>query len=724
MLKILSVKHSWGQKHHRIHGKVLVTSVAVLFVVGVSVVIPVTQVAAASPIQHVVIIMEENHTFDSYFGAFPGVTNGATLPAASNPLPHDMDHTGPRARFAIDGGAMDGFDPLGMVQYQQSDIPVWWAYAQHFGLSENFYSSAASGSTPNHIAMIAAQTGGDDDTVHVNGCLSPANDVVLQRDAGGNASFGQPCYNIPSIPAELTAAGLSWKYYGVAPIWDAPQYIQSIKNTPPVQTTQILTDIKNNQLPNVSFVTPGQDSQADHPPQPTQPGQNFVSSIVNAIMRSSAWGSTAIFITWDDFGGFYDNVIPPRVDGIGLGPRVPLLVISPWAKPGYISNNQGEFASFDKFIEETFGLPSLGQRDSLASTSDLMDFFNFSQAPDPRLIEAKLPYSNVLQVPITSSEAASGHPSTVNPTSGGPDTVFTFEVMYNNSTTPSVHNVVIDGSNTIPMTFLKQIGKLSEYTATTTLPAGSHTYTFQFAAGSQSWQLPLNSTPFSGPQVLPFDITSFKVTPNTGAQQLGQPVTFSCIYTSPAGLTPVTAQIVIDNTAYALTVTGGTAQTGIHYQYTAPSLPQGSHFFELQFDDGSGLRTIQEYTVDITPIYLRNSSVTPTSGNSSTPFTFSTVYTGPDAATQVDVVVNGTSYPMSLVSGNPTTGATYSATLTLPSGSNNYAFYATDGPNAWGDPATPGVYTGLTVTVKGAPPVMSRIRAVRPNIGPYPIEPP
>ena len=679
-----------------------------------------------NPIQHVVVIMEENHTFDNYFGDYPGVgTFGITEPPASNPLPHDIDHSGPRTRFAIDGGAMDGFDPLGKVEYQPSDIPVYWAYAQHFGLGENFFSSAASGSTPNHIAMIAGQTGGDDDTVHVSGCLSPANDVVLQRDASGNASYGQPCYNIPSIPAELTTAGLSWKYYGVAPIWDAPQYIQALKNSPPVQTTQILTDIKNNQLPNVSFVTPGQDSQADHPPQPTQPAQNFVSSIVNAIMRSPAWSSTAIFVTWDDFGGWYDHVPPPVVDGIGLGPRVPLLVISPWAKPGYLGANQGEFASFDKFIEETFGLPSLGARDSLPGTSDLMDFFNFTQTPDPTLIEKALPYSKVLSVPITASEVAvGGHPSSVNPPSGGPDTLFTFEVMYQNSATPTVHNVVIDGSTTIPMTFQKMTGKLAEYTATTKLPAGPHTYTFQFSAGSQSWQLPLNSVPFSGPQVLPFDITSFKVTPNTGAQQLGQPVTFSCTYTSPAGLTPVTAQIVIDDKAYAMTATGGTAQTGIHYQYTASNLGQGTHQFELQFDDGSGLRTIQEYSVDITPIYLRNSVVTPTSGNSSTPFTFTTIYYGANSPTVADVVIDGTSYPLSYVSGSPATGATYSATLTLPSGQHSFAFYVNDGTNAWSDPVTPGVYTGLTVSVKGARAVRSRIRALRPNIGPYPYNPP
>jgi len=167
----------------------------------------------------------------------------------------------------------------------------------------------------------------------------------------------------------------------------------------------------------------------------------------------------------------------------------------------------------------------------------------------------------------------------------------------------------------------------------------------------------------------------------------------------------------------------GTATTGIHYQYTTSSLGQGTHYFQLQFDDGSGLRTQQEYSVDITPIYLKNSSVTPTSGTSSTNFTFSTVYTGPDPATQVDVVVDGTSHPMSLVSGNPTSGATYSATLTLPAGTHNYAFYATDGTNDWSDPPTPGVYSGLAVSAKGAAPRVSKIRAPRRDNAPYAYDP-
>ena len=415
---------------------------------------------------------------------------------------------------------------------------------------------------------------------------------------------------------------------------------------------------------------------------------------------------------------------PPQVDGIGLGPRVPLLVISPWAKPGYIGDQQGEFASFDKFIEAVFNLPSLGARDSLASTSNLMDFFNFSQKPDAKLIEAKVPYSNVLSVPNVGGAAIGGaHPSTVTPASGGPDTVFTYDVMYQNSATPTVHNLVIDGSTKIPMSFKKTVGKMQEWEATSTLAAGPHTYTFQFGDGTNSWQLPLNSIPFSGPQVMPFSLTGLKLTPGNGAQQLGQPVTFSVIYKSSAGKTPVTAQINIDNNVHALNAVSGTPTKGIHYQYTTPHLTQGTHYFQLQFDDGSGLRTQQEYSIDITPIYLQASSVSPASGSTSTNFTFSTTYTGPDPATEVDVVVDGTSHPMSLQSGNPSTGAVYQATLSLSSGKHDFAFYATDGTNEWSDPVTPGTYSGLTVSAKGAAAVHSKIRAPKPDNAPYAYDP-
>ena len=179
---------------------------------------------------------------------------------------------------------MDNFAPLGRVQYQRSDMPVDSDYAVHFGLGDNFFTSAASSSTPNHLAMVTAQTAGEDETVSgVKGCASPLNNVVLQRDTLGNESFGQPCYSVPTVAGELTQAGLSYKFYGNLPAWDASQWIPSLDNVPTVPATSIITDTVNNRLPTVSFVTPNNDPTSDHAPEPTQPAQisNHRSSIAS-----------------------------------------------------------------------------------------------------------------------------------------------------------------------------------------------------------------------------------------------------------------------------------------------------------------------------------------------------------------------------------------------------------------------------------------------------------
>jgi phospholipase C len=692
-------------------------------------VLPVGASTQPNPISHVVVIMEENHTFDSYFGDFPGVAGtkwGVTEPEAPDPMPHDLNHTGPRAYGAIDDGAMDNFDPLGDVQYKQSDIPTYWAYAENYGLGENFFTSVEGNSTPNHLSMVAAQSAGDFQTTIQNGCKAPLNDVLLQRSAAtGTESFGRPCYNINSIPAELTAAGYSWKYYGVSPAWDAPLFIQPLSNTPTISDTQIITDAEQNELPNVSFVTPNGIVGSDHPPSPTQPAQNLVASIVNAIMQSPAWSSTAIFITWDDFGGFYDHIAPPHVDGVGLGPRVPLLVISPYAKPGYIGDVQGEFASFDKFIEETFGLPSLGQRDSLATTSDLMDFFNFSQTPDPTLIEPMLPYSPVLTVPKGSAiPLPSGiSPSTLSPTSGGPGTTFTYQVVYDNGTAPTTHNVVVDGT-AITMSAAKQLSKgATLYTATDTLSPGPHTYYFDFATSSGSWDLPNNNVPFTGPQVAPFNLTKVSVSPATGSQ-LGRPLTIKVTYTSPAGNSAKTADAVIDDVRYPMTAISGTPATGVVYKFSTSSLSEGEHDFQLAFDDGSGLQTFYEgWELAVSPIILESSAVSPASGTTSTSFTFSTVYYGPDAPTQVDVVIDGNPYPLSLTSGSPSTGATYSMTTTLGTGTHTFAFYATDGTSYWADPTDAGTYTGPSVSPAGTAPAPFTVTGPAPDDDEYAYDP-
>jgi phospholipase C len=679
---------------------------------------------ATTPIDHVVVIMEENHTFDNYFGAYPKA-NGVVEPAASDPLPHDLVHTSQRALFGMDGGKMDGFDALGAVQYKPSDIPTYWAYAQHFGLGDNFFTSVPSNSTPNHMAMIAGQTGGENDTVHITGCGSPMNDVVLQRNnASGAESFGEPCYNIPSAPEQLTQAGLTWKYYGTTAIWDATDWVQGLSNTTIEKGPQIIQDAENNQLPNVAYVTPGSDADSDHPPQPTQPAQNWVASIVNAIMNSPAWSSTAIFVTWDDFGGWYDHVPPPTVAGSQLGPRVPLLVISPYAKPGLISKSLGDFASFDRFIEKDFNLPSLGSKGSPTGVSDLMSYFNFAQTPNPPLIEPMLPYSGVLQVPNSTTLAVgNAQPSTVTPAAGGPNTTFTYQILYNSATPPTVHNVVVDG-NSIPMTVERTINKSEvEYSATDTLPAGRHTYTFHFSDGTSTWDLPNNNVPFTGPAVNPFALSNTNVIPNGGVLP-GRPITFKVRYTDQAGTMPTTANIVIDDVPHAMTAVSGKPTTGITYQYTAKDLAVGEHYFRLVFDDGSGPYTFEGYsTPPVTPIVLKRSKVSPTSGTTSTPFKFVTVYHGHKAATAVDVIVDGTSYPMTYVSGTAATGELYKTSMTLPAGDHTFAFFATDGTHDWGDPITPGVYSGLKVTSAAQAPPPGKIVAPAPPIqAPYPVD--
>src|SRR5207248_6721277 len=204
----------------------------------------------------------------------------------------------------------------------------------------------------------------------------------------------------------------------------------------------------------------------DHPPGALQGGENFITTQVNAVMQSPYWKSTAIFVTWDEFGGFYDHVAPPVVDGVGLGLRVPLLVISPYAKHNYISHQQGEFSSFVKFIEEDFTLPSLGQRDALASTSDLMDFFDFHQQLQPPLILPPLHYSQTLRVPSYGAGGAHQNiQAVVTPVVGGVSTNFKFYVIYCLKNTPAIHTITIDRTSSTmrPLKSAQGGGMIYEY---------------------------------------------------------------------------------------------------------------------------------------------------------------------------------------------------------------------------------------------------------------------
>jgi phospholipase C len=324
---------------------------------------------AATPITHVVVIDMENHSFDSLFGTFPGV-NGMVESRASDPLRSDYDHTGPATLAALDGGKLDAFPLRSKIQYKQADIPTYWAYAQKYALSDNFFSSMATSSTPNHMALVAGQTGGIDTTLFSPGCNSPANTLLYSRSVSGVNFWSYPCYAINSLPAELSAAGMSWRYYGFDDIWNAPEYISNLVNSPNDvrSSTQFINDVNAGHMATVSWVTPQGGLNSDHPPEMLEPAENFVADNVKAVMQSPYWSSTAIFVTWDDWGGFYDHVPPPVVDGVGLGPRVPLIVISPWVRSGYVSHQEAEFASIDKFIENTYGVPSLATRPLASAT--------------------------------------------------------------------------------------------------------------------------------------------------------------------------------------------------------------------------------------------------------------------------------------------------------------------------------------------------------------------
>ncbi len=363
-----------------------------------------------SQIQHVVFIIKENRSFDEYFGTFPGA-NGATMGQLSTgqlvPLGHTPDMTpadiGHRyfdAHAAENNGLMNGFDTeyggnivgenLALTQMTQADIPNYFAYASNFTLADNTFGAINAPSLPSHLYTIGAQSGGIFGNPQVGsnawGCDSTANTTVLQMNPEGIINEVFPCIDFQTLADELDSAGISWAGYGPIQgesgfLWNTFDAIKHIRYGPlwanVVSDTTFITDVQNGTLPAVSWLVTGQDNE--HPPGSTCLGENWTVEQLNALMASPYWSSTAIFLIWDEWGGFYDHVRPPIVDNLGLSPRVPMIVISPYAKPGYIDSTQYEPSSVLAFIETLFGLPPLTERD--ANANNITNSFNFSQTP-------------------------------------------------------------------------------------------------------------------------------------------------------------------------------------------------------------------------------------------------------------------------------------------------------------------------------------------------------
>ena len=257
--------------------------------------------------------------------------------------------------------------------YDYREIPNYWDYARHFTLCDNFFSSLAGPSEPNHLYTVAAQSGG------------------LVNNPAPNINGQDGVYTFPTMAEMLEKSGVSWKYYDEKPnphkhsLWNPMPGFKSFQKSPAlmshlVSLSEFYTDVKSGHLPEVCWIVPTA-ADSEHPPADSARGMRHVSELINAIMQSPEWKDTAIIVTWDDYGGFYDHVPPPQVDQYGYGPRVPTLVISPYAKPGYISRTAYDFTSPLKLIEERYGLPPLSTRD--AAAKDMRDCFDFGQKPLP-----------------------------------------------------------------------------------------------------------------------------------------------------------------------------------------------------------------------------------------------------------------------------------------------------------------------------------------------------
>ena len=664
--------------------------------------------AATTPISHAIFLMFENHTFDNFFGSFPGA-NGVQSAPAPNPLISDINHSHCHYVASNNQGQLDGFQASGMVSYSEADLPILWAYARQFGLSDNFFTSASSSSTPNHLYMIAGQCGGIFDTnTGALQCGAAANHLVLSMAPDGTEYMQYPCLDIQSIPGELNRAKIPWKYYVKESIWNAPGYIGTLSRSPRIiaDTNRIVSDISESKLATVSWVCPT-GSQSDHPANAVQPAQNYLAELVNAAMKSEYWPSLAIFVTWDDWGGFYDHVNPPQVDAYGLGARVPLLVISPYAVPGYISHQQGEFSSFAKFVETNWSLPSLGQRDALDTTSDLMDFFDFSQSPQAPSSVKAIPSPMMLAAQEPGSRRHTA--GTVYPQIGGPSTEFKFTVVYTLAAVPEVANVIIDGS-AHPMKIKRSApdesrdsSELSDsmapavysfYEYSSTLPVGNHTFSFSFTSGGVTEVMPFNGVLYTVP-VLPFDVTDRTAitVPLLGRTQV---FTADCNAASTVNIT--LAEIQIDGAAYPMT---RSEPKGSTFQYATDSLTEGDHWYRYVFSDGKKTGTFEiGFTPVFLPLVLTLGSVSPESGAVSTNFEFTVTYThstglAPQSAL---VYVDNSPYPMSQQSGNFSDGAVFAASVSLTSGSHKYFFVFNDGQTNNALPVGPDLYSGPTVS--------------------------
>jgi phospholipase C len=394
----------------------------------------ITAAAVSEVIQHVVIILQENRTPDNLFHGLPNAdiansgtnSSGQTVPLTETSLAtnYDLDHSHNGFVEMYDGGKMDGADKIGIrcakgaincppaqAQFQYvnpSEVMPYFQLAEQYTFGDRMFQTNQGPSFPAHQFIISGTSA---DTATSNlfasenpvvpagaaptgegaGCNAPVGTLVNMIDPSGvESSRMYPCFEHPTLTDSLDAQAVDWRYYAPSAaglsIWVGPDAIQHIRfggdwNKVILNQTQVLTDIANNQLAQVTWVIPsGQAS--DHANVNNGTGPSWVASVVNAIGNSPYWSKTVIIIAWDDWGGWYDHVPPPSIaNSYEYGFRVPLIVVSPYAKRGYVSHVAHNFGSILNLIEEVFKLPSLGYAD--ARSDDLSDCLDLTQVPPP-----------------------------------------------------------------------------------------------------------------------------------------------------------------------------------------------------------------------------------------------------------------------------------------------------------------------------------------------------
>jgi phospholipase C len=370
-------------------------------------------------IKHVVIMIQENRSFDNLFAQFPGAdgaTSGLTHTGQSVPLQEanlfaPVDGANAHWAFAreYDRGNMDGFDEVAvsgepstfLYQYvNPAQIQPYWKLAQQYALADHMFQTQGSGSFDGHQDLIRGNTEVtpaealiDSPSGEPWGCDAPSGTVTpILMSTGQETTNGPfPCFTYDTLRDLLDAKHVSWRYYlpgesiDVGGLWNAFDAIQAVRYGPEWSTnfstpeTNIFTDIANHKLRSVSWLIPDF-ANSDHPEAGSDTGPSWVAQVVNAIGRSHYWSSTAIIVVWDDWGGWYDHVAPPQLDFEGLGFRVPMLAISPYTPKGTISHAQYEFGSIVRFVEDNWKLGRL-QNSTDRRARSIDNLFNFRQAP-------------------------------------------------------------------------------------------------------------------------------------------------------------------------------------------------------------------------------------------------------------------------------------------------------------------------------------------------------